>query len=97
MVTRQDDPRWSDFVYWINAVTFYAEEQGITKETAHKELPAVNLFGPLYRDMLRNAIQAVGNYGDIYARNVQDIVPRSGLNLLNTNNGPQFYPLPGVA
>lgn len=96
LVTRQEDARWSEFVYWVVSATFYAEEQGISKTTANDELPAVNLFGPLYRNMLRNAVQAVGNYGDIYARNVESIVPRSGLNLLNTENGPQFYPLPGI-
>jgi len=59
-------------------------------------MPTTNLFGALYRDMLRNAIQAVGNYQEIYARNVEFIVPRNGLNLLNNGNMPQNYPLPGI-
>ena len=95
MVTRQDDPTWSDFVFWVLEATFYAEEQGIDKVNA-KKMPTTNLFGALYRDMLRNAVQAVGNYQEIYARNVEVIVPRNGLNLLNDGNMPQHYSLPGI-
>lgn len=95
IVTRQDDPIWSDFVFWVLEATFYAEEKGIDKANA-KKMPTTNLFGALYRDMLRNAIQAVGNYQEIYARNVEFIVPRNGLNLLNNGNMPQNYPLPGI-
>jgi len=95
MVTRQDDAIWSDFVYWVLQSTFYAEELNITLARA-KEMPSTNLFGPLYRDMFKDAVQAVGNYGEIYSRNVETIVPRNGLNLLNSGNSPQVYAFPGL-
>jgi len=46
--------------------------------------------------MMRNIINAVGNYGDIYDRNIDTLGPRDGLNMLNSGNGPQFYPFPGI-
>ena len=96
LVTRQNDPQWTAFVYWIVSGTFYADEQGITQATASR-MPVVNLFGPLYAKFLRDAIGAVGSYGEIYSRNVEDEIPRSGLHLLNRNPlGPQHYPLPGL-
>ena len=97
LVTRQDDTVWSNFVFWIVASTFYAEEEGITKDTADA-MPEVSLFGPLYTDMFRLAIGAVGNYGEIYARQAEAEVPRGGLNELNASpSGPQMYPLPGIS
>ena len=30
LVTRQDDPQWSAYVYWTVSSVFYAEEQNIT-------------------------------------------------------------------
>jgi hypothetical protein len=96
LVTRQDDVEWSDFVYWIVSAIFYAEEQDITMETAD-EMPSVNLFGPLFSNMFRDAISTVGNYGEIYERSAQADVPRGGLNLVNVFlSGPQHYPLPGT-
>jgi general L-amino acid transport system substrate-binding protein len=96
MVTRQDDVVWSNFVYWIVASTIYAEEQGITQSTA-SDMPEVSLFGPLYTDMFRLAIGAVGNYGEIYERQAEAEVPRGGLNdLYLFNSGGLLYPLPGV-
>jgi general L-amino acid transport system substrate-binding protein len=96
VVTRMDDPVWSDFVYWVVEALFIAEEQGITKATA-AEMPRTDLFGGLFRDMLRNAVSAGGAYNELYSRNLEDIVPRAGLNLLNNGSQPQFYPLPGLS
>jgi hypothetical protein len=96
LVTREDDVQFSKFVYWIVSVLFYAEEQGITQETAN-ELPLVSLFGPLFFNTFRDAVGAVGSYGEIYVRNVQADVPRGGLNMVNELlSGPQHYPRPGV-
>jgi general L-amino acid transport system substrate-binding protein len=96
VVTRMDDPVWSDFVYWVVEALFIAEEQGITKDTA-ENMPRTDLFGGLFRDMLRNAVSAGGAYNELYSRNLEDIVPRAGLNLLNNGSQPQFYPLPGLS
>jgi len=96
LVTRQDDPQWTSFVNGVVDATFFAEEQGITKETSGK-MPEVNLFSEVFSEMFRNVISAVGSYGEIYERSIEDEIQRSGLNLLNTQlGGPQHYPLPGV-
>jgi hypothetical protein len=96
LVTRQHDEQWSAFVYWVVSSIFYAEEEGITAETAN-EMPLVSLFGPLFFNMFRDAVRAVGNYGEIYERRAQADVPRGGLNLVNVKlSGPQHYPLPGT-
>jgi hypothetical protein len=96
LVTRQDDPQWSAFVYWIVSATFYAEENGISLATSSK-MPVVNLLGPAYTNMFRHAIGAVGSCADIYKRNIEQHFRRSGLNLLNGNQtGPQHCPLPGL-
>jgi hypothetical protein len=83
LVTRQDDPQWSDFVHWIVTATFFAEENGITRANANS-MPEVFLFGLSYAQMLRQAIAAVGSYAEIYERNIGDTFNRTqtGLNLL---------------
>jgi hypothetical protein len=92
MVTRQDDPQFSAFVYWIVSSTFFAEEKGITKDSA-STMPDVHFFGFKYTDMFQNAIAAVGSYAEIYDRNVDEDLPRFGMNLLNDDPiGPQHYP-----
>jgi hypothetical protein len=95
LVTRQDDPQWSSFVYWIVNALFYAEEKGITQATSTR-MPVVDLFGRLNFRIFRDAVAAVGSFQQIYQRNAQAYVPRRGLNLLNQNPlGPQHYPNPG--
>jgi hypothetical protein len=81
LVTRQDDPQWSDFVHWIVTATFYAEENGYTMSNADR-MPEVFLFGSTYAQMLTRAIEAVGSYADIYERNIGGRFNRTGLNLL---------------
>jgi hypothetical protein len=96
LVTREDDTQFSTFIFWVVTIIFYAEEQGITMATA-TDLPTTNLFGSVFPTMFQDAVKAVGNYAEIYARNVEKDVPRSGSNLLNTFlQGPQHYPYPGV-
>lgn len=95
LVTRQDDPLWSQLVYWINAGLFYAEEEGITQSTADA-MPLVETFGSSLRDMFRQSVNAVGNYGEVYARHVQVEAPRGGPHEVNDLNGPQLYPSPGL-
>lgn len=95
LVTREDDVQWSKFVFWIVSAIFYADEMGITQDTA-SELPTIGLFGPLFFRMFQDAVGAVGNYGEIYERQAEADVPRGGLNLVNRLlSGPQHYPLPG--
>jgi general L-amino acid transport system substrate-binding protein len=97
LVTRQDDIQWAKFVYWIVSAIFFAEEGGITQAGAAEEMPDVALFGSRFQGMFKNAIGAVGSYGEIYARNAEDEVSRGGLNELNQFLAtPQLYPLPGL-
>ena len=99
VVTRQrnEDTQWSTFVYWVVSALFQAEEQGITQDTAFEQMPEIPFFGPDLSNMLRNAVQEVGSYADIYNRNAEVEVSRGGLNLINFGLvGPQHYPLPGV-
>ena len=78
MVTRQDDPQWSSYVYWLVASTFYAEEMGITQRLSNK-MPLVEIFGTNFLRALRDPILEWGNYNELYERNVQPLIPRSGL------------------
>jgi hypothetical protein len=97
LVTRQDDHQWSQLVYWINTALVYAEERNITQDTAAEEMPLMETFGPSLKNMFRQAVNAVGNYGEIYARNVQDEAPRGGPHDLNIDwSGPLLYPSPGL-
>ena len=94
LVTRDDDPVWSDFVFWVVSGLMYAEEANVTNVT-WREMPQVNVFGPMYINMLRHAVQAVGSYGEVFERNSNGGVPRRGKNLLNQPPfGPQLFPLP---
>jgi general L-amino acid transport system substrate-binding protein len=94
LVTREDDVKWSNFVFWIVSSIFYAEEAGITSETA-TDMPWTSLFGPDYAFMFQNAVGAVGNYGEIYERHAQKEIERAGLNDLYdvSSSEPLHYPL----
>ena len=121
MVTREDDPAFSDFVNWVLQALMSAEEQGITDadfagaefhgheedheedhdEDEHEEheeaetpMKEYSGFGEEHHEMFKAAVASVGNYGQIYARHMQNMLPRGGLNMLNTDNDPQQYPLP---
>ena len=92
LATREEDVRWSDFVRWIVYATIYAEEEGITADKASK-MPILQLFGSAYKQAFRDVIVAVGNYGEMYERNLEDIMPRSGRNLLSNSSTSQLFPL----
>lgn len=95
LVTRETDPTWSSFVNWVVISTMYAEEIGITQREGEK-MPLQFLFGPLYTRVFRDVIQAVGNYAEMYERNIEPISSRGGLNTLNQSPfGPQHYTNPG--
>lgn len=93
LVTTEDDPVFSKFVDWVVNSVYYAEERGITQST-YLQMPRVDLFLPLINDsMLRNAIQAVGSYEEIWARHVGSKgLEREGRNLFNSYPmGPMLY------
>lgn len=95
LATLPDDEDWSNFVYWTVSALLYAEENSIHVNNS-LAMPEVLFYGNDRRRMFRDAVLAVGNFGDIYQRNVEPLFPRSGRNKLNAYPmGPQNYPLPG--
>jgi ABC-type amino acid transport substrate-binding protein len=90
--TRQGDSQWSAMVFWTVTAIVHAEENGIAQITA-KNMRAVNLFGENLKQIFRDCIKGVGSYGEIYNRTLQDLIPRSGRNLLNKDyDAQQFVP-----
>ena len=85
LATRQDDPQWSSFVSWTAQSLIYAEEQGISQSIA-SELPLVYSFGLDLSSMFVHAVDAVGNYDEVYDRHLSEILPRGGRNELNLRN-----------
>ncbi|UOM37155.1 amino acid ABC transporter substrate-binding protein [Acuticoccus sp. I52.16.1] len=83
-VVRQDDPQWRDIVTWVVYAMFQAEESGVTSENVDEmketsEDPAVQrLLGVdgdagglgLEPDWAYNVVKQVGNYGEVFERNV---------------------------
>ncbi len=109
-LVRHGDDRWFDIVQWVVYATFAAEELGVTSANvddmrASSEDPAVKTMLGLEGDMgtklglsndcAYNIISQVGNYGEIYDRNLgpdtPTFIPR-GLNNLYTNGGLIYAP-----
>lgn len=111
-VTRDGDSQWSQVVDWITISTMLAEELGITQDNVEgfeTDDPDVQrflgqteegeAFDPglgLDPDFAVDVISAVGNYEEIYDRNVGPDTPlglERGQNELYTNGG-LLYPPP---
>ena len=92
MATREDDPQWSDLVRSMTSSTIHAEIVGITSMTANT-MPVLELFGPSYLQAFRDVILAIGNYKEIYERNMESHIPRVNNTRNNLNSGlnPMFY------
>lgn len=103
------DPVWADAVRWVVYGLIEAEEYGITSENVDEMLESENpnvrrILGVegelgakigLPNDYMVNVIRAVGNYGEIYDRNLGPDTPFSlprGLNALYTDGGIQYAP-----
>ena len=95
LATREEDPQWSDFVRWVVWCTMYAEEAGLSSDDVG-HMPLVDLFGVKYSRMFRYVILELGNYADIYARNMGSVIPRSGANKLNDGLSPLMNPWTGA-
>lgn len=95
LMHRSDDPQFSDLIKWIMFGFFYAEENGITSANFF-DMPETMLFGSDLAKFWQHAIRRVGNYGEIYERNLGQVVPRTGLNLLNDLSTPQLFAAPGT-
>jgi general L-amino acid transport system substrate-binding protein len=106
---RQGDDQWFNLVKWTLYSLINAEELGIKSSTVDDALKSSNPnirrlvgsegeFGEqigLTKDWAARAVRAVGNYGEIYERNVGTqsklSIPR-GLNALWTMGGIQYAP-----
>ena len=108
-VVRQGDQQWFNIVKWALFAMINAEELGITSanisEALNSEKPAVKRlvgnaadygarFG-LTKDWAARIIRHVGNYGEVYARNIGVGSPLGiprGLNQLWNLGGIQYAP-----
>lgn len=67
LVTREDDRLWTRFVNVVLNSLFASERQGITQSDQ-------------WKSSFPHALAAVGNYGEIYDRNLSPLVPREQMN-----------------
>ncbi len=109
-VVRQGDSAWFNVVKWTYFALLTAEEFGITSANVddlkantqspelRRILGAEGDFGVgigLANDWVVNVVKAVGNYGDIFERNVGETTPLKiarGKNALWTKGGLQYAP-----
>ena len=108
---RRGDDDWFELVRWYTTALLEAEEQGVTRANAEEmrrtttnpntrrllgvtpELGQAIKLDPLW---VYNVVRAIGNYGEIYERNMGENTPVAlprGPNNLWTNGG-LMYPLP---
>ena len=109
-VVRQDDPQWRDIVAWSVYAMMEAEESGVTSKNADKMRKSkdpniARLLGTkgklgeslgLDKDWAYRIIKQVGNYGEIFDRNVGKNSPLKlprGLNAL-WHQGGLLYAAP---
>lgn len=64
LVTREEDPTWSDFVNWVIQGLLAAEEQEFTQERA-SFFTQDPVFGDEFGSMFINALTDVGNYEEM--------------------------------
>lgn len=107
---RQGDAQWAGIVKWVHFALLNAEELGVTAENAERQkttpdnadvkrlLGGDGKFGEmvgLTNEWAYNMVRAVGNYGQLFDRNLGTAsrlkVPR-GLNALWNKGGLQYAP-----
>jgi ABC-type amino acid transport substrate-binding protein len=93
LVTRETDPRFSDFVNWVVISLVHAEERNVRATTA-TAMGSNDIFGARYELSFVEAVRAVGNYGEVYDRNLESIVPRQDLNNINRGGSGLIYHMP---
>jgi general L-amino acid transport system substrate-binding protein len=108
-VVRQGDDKWYAIVKWVHFALLNAEELGVTQanveemkasenQDIRRLLGADGTFGEgmgLTNDWAANLIKAVGNYGEIFERNVgagSKLGIARGLNALWSKGGIQYAP-----
>jgi general L-amino acid transport system substrate-binding protein len=108
-VVRQGDDQWFNIVKWVHFALLNAEELGVTQANVDQMMTSPNqdvkrllgvdgTFGEgigLTNDWAAKAIKAVGNYGEIFEKNVGSGSPLKiarGLNKLWKDGGLQYAP-----
>ena len=108
-VVRNDDMQWFAIVRWTHFAMIIAEELGVSSQTIEEamrsEKPEIKrLIGTegsygehlgLSKDWAARIIRLVGNYGEVFGRNVGDnskLAIARGLNDLWTKGGIQYAP-----
>ena len=108
-VVRQGDEQWFNVMKWVGFALLNAEELGVTQANVEDMKASENqsirrlvgvdgTFGEavgLGNDWAANAIKAVGNYGEIFDRNIgtsSKLGIARGLNALWTKGGIQYPP-----
>ncbi len=106
---RQGDDQWFNIVKWTHYATVAAEEAGVTSKNVDEKLKDPNpdvkrllgtegSFGEpmgLTNDWAYRIVKNVGNYGEIFDRNVGEgsrLKIKRGINNLWTKNGLQYAP-----
>lgn len=109
MAVRHGDDQWLDIVRWSFYALVEAEELGITQanvdEMLNSQIPAIRRLlgqsgdhGPMMgldRRWAYNIIKALGNYGEIYERNLGPSTPiglQRGVNNLWNRGGLMYVP-----
>ena len=108
-VVRQDDVQWFEIAKWVNFAMINAEELGVSSKTidaalASKKPDVMRLVGTdgaygeqigLSRDWAAKVVRAVGNYGEVFERNIGSRSPLGiprGFNQLWSHGGIQYAP-----
>jgi general L-amino acid transport system substrate-binding protein len=106
---RHGDDQWLDIVKWTHYAMVIAEELGITKANVDEQMSSANpevkrLLGSegtygeqlgLTKDWAYRIIKHMGNYGEIFEKNVgqgSQLKIARGLNALYTKGGLQYAP-----
>ena len=106
---RHGDDQWFDIVKWVHYAMVNAEELNVTKANVDEQMKSDNpdikrLLGTegnfgeqlgLTKDWAYRIIKQVGNYGEVFERNVGQGSPLKitrGLNALWTKGGLQYAP-----
>lgn len=109
LTVRDDDPQWFNIVHWSMLVMISAEEKGITSKNVdsfvHSTDPEIRrLLGlegglgvalGLDNEWAKRIIRTVGNYGEIFDRNLGPDTPMGmerGLNALWSKGGLMYAP-----
>lgn len=109
LAVRQGDDQWFNFVRWVHFAMVDAEESGVTSQNVDDKLTSDDPktrrllgldgnFGEglgLTRDWAYRIIKLVGNYGEVFDRNLGNgsaLRIKRGLNALWSKGGLQYAP-----